>query len=86
MNKPYKWYVYIVECKDGLYYTGTTWNLDTRIEQHAIGKGSKFTSKHGFKELKWYQEFDDINQARECEIKVKDYSRKKKEELWSSEV
>lgn len=26
MNK-WKWYVYIIECNDGLYYTGVTWNV-----------------------------------------------------------
>lgn len=83
MPNKWKWYVYIIECNDGLYYTGLTWNLENRLEQHASGKGSTFTSRHGFKELKWFQEFTDITQARECERKVKDFSRKKKETLWS---
>jgi len=38
--KRWHWYVYIIECKDGLYYTGLTWNLSNRIEQHKNGKGS----------------------------------------------
>ena len=49
MAKQWKWYVYIVECLDGLYYTGITWDLNERMQQHASGKGSKFTGKHGFK-------------------------------------
>ncbi|MFA5197374.1 MAG: GIY-YIG nuclease family protein [Patescibacteria group bacterium] len=76
------WFVYILECNDGLYYTGITYNLDKRLEQHRMGKGSKFTSKHGFKALKYSEEFTDINEARERERQLKDFSRKKKEAPW----
>ncbi len=82
--KQWKWIVYIIECMDGLYYTGITWNLEQRLEQHRSGKGSRFTEKHGFKELKWTEEFTNITQAREREHQVKDFSRKKKEALWSN--
>lgn len=83
MKKQWKWYVYIVECLDGFYYTGLTWNIEERMEQHKSGKGSKFTAKHGFKQLRYIEEFIDLHQAREREIQVKDFSRKKKEALFS---
>lgn len=76
------WTVYIIECADGLYYTGLTYDLDKRLEQHHLGKGSKFTAKHGFKELKYKENFNNINAAREREQQLKDFSRKKKEALW----
>lgn len=76
------WYVYIIECQDGLYYTGMTWNINQRLEQHKSGKGSRFTAKHGFKELKYLEEFTDIEEARRRETQLKDFSRKKKEVLW----
>lgn len=78
----WKWFVYIIECEDGFYYTGTTYNLEKRLEQHRSGKGSKFTSKHGFKELKYFEEFDNLIEARNREAQLKDFSRKKKEALW----
>ena len=78
----WKWFVYIIECKDGFYYTGTTDNIEKRLEQHKTGKGSKFTSKHGFKKLRYVEEFTDITEAREREYRLKDFSRKKKEALW----
>jgi tRNA/rRNA methyltransferase len=78
----WRWYVYILECQDGLYYTGITWNVEQRIEQHKSGKGSVFTAKHGFKQLKWVEEYTDLLQAREREHQLKDFSRKKKEALW----
>jgi len=82
MNQ-WKWHVYIIECKDGLYYTGVTYNLEKRLQQHSSGKGSKFTTKHGFKELKYSEEFNNLLQAREREKQLKDFSRKKKEMLWN---
>jgi predicted GIY-YIG superfamily endonuclease len=80
----WKWYVYIIECLDGLYYTGVTYNIEKRLEQHRTGKGSKFTCKHGFKELKYVEEFEDIIRAREREHQLKDFSRKKKQALWEN--
>jgi putative endonuclease len=79
----WKWFVYIIECKDGLYYTGMTYDIDRRLEQHNAGLGSKFTAKHGFKELKYCEKFDNITDARQREMQLKDFSRMKKEALWN---
>ena len=75
------WYVYIIECKDGLYYTGMTWSIGLRLEQHISGQGSKFTKQHGFKELVYYEEHDDLDTARYREKQIKGWSRVKKENL-----
>jgi putative endonuclease len=84
MAKSWHWFVYIIECTDGLYYTGLTWNLENRLEQHRLGKGSNFTQKHGFKCLKYFEEYQDLNEARNREVQIKNYSRSKKEALWRS--
>lgn len=34
------WYVYIVRCRDGLYYTGITNDVAKRIKDHNSGKGA----------------------------------------------
>ena len=83
LKRNWKWYVYIIECLDGFYYTGVTWDIDKRIEQHATGKGSRFTAKHGFKRLCYVEEYSNLIQARQREHQLKDYSRRKKEALWS---
>ena len=36
------WYVYLLECMDGSFYTGVTNNIDARMNAHSIGKGSKY--------------------------------------------
>ena len=83
------WYVYIIECQDKSYYTGLTWDLSTRFEQHSGGLGSKYTTKHGFKKLAYYEEHNDLEVARTREVQIKKWTRKKKENLikglWSQE-
>lgn len=75
------WYVYIIECKDGLYYVGMTNDISKRYDQHLSGLGSKFTAKHGVKRLAHVELYDDFDNARYREKQIKDWSRKKKEKL-----
>jgi len=37
------YFVYLLECRDGTYYTGITKNLNKRLIQHNNGTGSKYT-------------------------------------------
>ena len=38
-----EWYVYIVQCADGSFYTGVTKDVDARVSQHNAGQGAKYT-------------------------------------------
>lgn len=49
MEKP--WCVYILECQDGSYYTGTTNDIEKRMKTHQSGKGSKYVARKGFSHL-----------------------------------
>ena len=80
----WKWYVYILELKNGLYYTGITWKPSLRFDQHLSGMGSKFTSRYGVYGLVYLEEHEDLGTARKREIQIKDFSRKKKRELINS--
>lgn len=60
MSEPWKWYVYIIECQDGSYYTGMTWKVDIRNQQHQSGLGSRYTAKHGYKKLVYFEEYTDL--------------------------
>ena len=84
-KEPWKWYVYIIECKDGSYYTGLTWDPDSRLTQHQSGLGGKYTGKHGVKKLVYLEEHEDYNAARYREIQIKDWSRAKKKKLINGE-
>lgn len=79
-----KCYMYILRCADGSYYTGSTKNLERRLQQHQNGDGANFTRKHLPVELVYYEEFDRIDKAFYREKQVQGWSRKKKEALIES--
>ena len=69
MEKP--WFVYILECQDGSFYTGVTNDLDKRMKAHAEGKGSKYVAKKGFKQLLRTKECKDRSDAQKAECHIK---------------
>jgi putative endonuclease len=81
----WKWYVYILECKDRTYYTGLTWCIPNRWEQHLSGLGSKYTAKHGVKRLVYYEEHNNLEVARKRERQIKKWSQEKKHKLIKGE-
>ncbi|MBI2475337.1 GIY-YIG nuclease family protein [Candidatus Uhrbacteria bacterium] len=81
----WKWFVYIIECEDGSYHTGMTWCPSDRWEQHIIGEGSVYTSKHKPKSVVYMEEFEDLECARNREKQIKGWTRIKKEKLISGE-
>ncbi|MDP5103145.1 MAG: GIY-YIG nuclease family protein [Erythrobacter sp.] len=76
---------YILRCADGLYYTGHTDNLERRLAEHYHGGFSEFTSKRRPVTLLWAQDFPSRHEALATELKVKKWSRAKKEALARSD-
>jgi predicted GIY-YIG superfamily endonuclease len=81
----WKWYVYIIECKNKTYYTGMTWKPSLRWTQHLSGLGAKYTSIHKPKKLVYLEEYENIEQARIREKQIKNWSQKKKLKLIKGE-
>ena len=81
MRAAWKWYVYILKCRDGPYYTGITWQPDTRWTQHLSGLGSKYTAKHKPERVAYLEEYEDLEVARRREKHIKGWTRAKKEQL-----
>ena len=71
-------FIYILECVDGSFYTGSTVDLDRRISEHESGEGANFTSKRLPVELVYYEEYLRIDEAFYREKQVQGWSRKKK--------
>ena len=74
-------YVYIVECSDGTYYTGVAKDVASRIHKHNAGKGAKYTRARRPVVLKWQTELEEFGEALKLEYRIKQLSRKEKEEL-----
>ena len=66
------YYVYMVECADGTYYTGITTDLKRRLNEHNTSeKGAKYTRARRPVKLVYSEEHPDKSSAsrREWEIK-----------------
>lgn len=74
-------YMYILQCANGAYYTGSTKNLELRMKQHQNGEGANFTKKHLPVELIYTEGFSRIEEAFNREKQVQGWSRAKKEAL-----
>jgi putative endonuclease len=76
-----KGYMYILECSDGSYYTGSTTDLERRLAQHQNGEGANHTKKRLPVKLVYFEEYSRIDEAFYREKQVQGWSRKKKEAL-----
>ena len=75
------WYVYILRCRGGEYYTGIAKNIKERIKEHNSGK-CRYTKYRGPVELVYQEEIrEGYGAARKREREMKDYSRERKERL-----
>lgn len=74
-------YTYILECKDGTYYTGWTNNLEKRLKVHNEGRGAKYTKARLPVSLIYYEEFQAKEEAMRREYAIKRMTRCEKENL-----
>jgi putative endonuclease len=78
----YNYWVYILRCVDGKYYTGVTNDLDRRLLEHNEGANPKcFTFERRPVELVYEEHLNDIKEAIAREKQLKGWTRKKKEAL-----
>ena len=75
------WSLYILQCRDGSFYTGITNHLERRLQMHRDGKASRYTRTRRPVEMLYSETCGDRSSAliRECE--VKEWPKKKKEAL-----
>ena len=75
-------YVYILKCSDGSYYTGHTDNIEARISQHQLGLIKNcYTITRLPVAVVFVQTFASRNEAFNAERKIKGWSKQKKEAL-----
>ena len=74
-------YVYILKCNDGSYYTGHTDDIERRLSEHVAGVIKCYTSDKLPIELVFMENFPSRYEALCAERKIKKWTRKKKEIL-----
>jgi putative endonuclease len=73
-------YVYLLQCRDGTLYCGSTrQDMETRLSEHQIGQFKEsYTYKRRPVNLLWCEHFTTITDAIACERQLKGWSRAKK--------
>ncbi len=75
------YYVYMILCKDGSYYTGYAKNLKNRVEEHKRGRGARYTRIHEVEKIVYKEEFNSRSEAMKREREIKSLSHRKKQQL-----
>src|SRR4051812_28558807 len=74
-------HMYILECADGTFYTGSTVDLAERLWQHENGIGANYTSKRLPVKLIYFEKFNHVENAFHREKQVQGWNRAKKRAL-----
>lgn len=74
-------WVYILSCADGSYYTGHTDDLDLRLAKHESGELGGYTPTRLPVKLVFSEQFPTREEALACELQIKGWNRKKKEAM-----
>ena len=71
-------FAYIVECSDGTYYVGSTWNLERRLGEHNEGLGAEYTRRRRPVRLVWSVQLNRIDEAYRVEKQIQGWGRGKR--------
>jgi putative endonuclease len=77
------YYVYLLLCDDGSYYTGYTNNVASRLERHKKGQGARYTRMRKPKRVAYVEKFRTRPAAIRREHQIKSLSHREKHELAS---
>ncbi len=78
------YFVYIILCRDGTFYTGYTQNVGERARLHARGRGARYTKAHPPLKVVHVEALSSRSEAMQRERAIKKLSHKQKQELVSS--
>lgn len=81
LNSEGEHYVYILECRDGTYYTGYTTDVERRVEEHNAGEGAKYTRSRTPVEVVHVEAYGSKSAAMSREYRIKQLRRSRKERL-----
>ena len=79
------YYVYVIECKDGSFYTGYTKDIDTRVRLHENGRGARYTKMHKPHKVAYVELFDSRVTALRREKEIKKLTHQQKLDLVNSQ-
>jgi putative endonuclease len=79
------YYVYIILCQDGSFYTGYTKNLQERTRLHANGNGARYTRSHPPQKVVYTEQYESRSEAMRREKAIKKLNHQQKAQLIDSQ-
>lgn len=73
-----EWFVYMLRCGDGSFYTGIAVDVQHRLQMHRSGKGAKYTRGRRPLEIVYQEMCESHSHALKREIAIKALSREEK--------
>jgi putative endonuclease len=74
-------FAYMLECADGSYYVGSTWDLERRVSEYNEGLGAEYTKRRRPVRLVWSTQLDRIDEAYWYEKQIQGWGRAKRQAL-----
>jgi putative endonuclease len=71
-------WVYVLECKDGSFYVGSTIDLERRVWQHQMGEGAAYTRRRRPVRLVWSADYERVEDAYAMEKRIQGWNRAKR--------
>lgn len=79
-----QWFVYLLECADGSYYTGITTDLERRVNEHNGGqRGARYTRARQPVTLVYHETAASRSEASQREYAIRTLPRTGKQHLAS---
>jgi len=75
------WFVYILLCDNGSFYTGIALDPQKRLLMHQTGKGAQYTKIYKPIALVYIEQLTNQTEAMKRERELKTWPRKKKQQL-----
>lgn len=75
------YFVYILLCQDGSYYTGSTNDVEKRFKNHLEGHGARYTKSHKPVKIIYTEKHDTKSEALKREAEIKKMTKTEKESL-----
>ncbi len=73
------WYLYVLKCSDGSFYTGITNDVARRVAEHQTGHGARYTQAHLPVTLLAVWQYPDRGTATQAEAAFKKLRRSEKQ-------
>jgi len=72
------YFVYLIQCGDGTFYTGVAMNVERRFLEHKAGKGARYTRARKVIKVLYTEKYASKSLALKREAQIKGWRREKK--------